>query len=107
MAEPSRCETCRHWVESPVKLLASTVTPEGTFGGRVEMPGTWGDCRAIHHLSGDSHAGPEGLPEPDLAYGDEALDPNAVLAYLSDGSEYFASITTRNDFGCVLHEEKA
>lgn len=30
--------------------------------------------------------------------------PPSGPAYLSDGSGYFASLTTRSDFGCVLHE---
>jgi hypothetical protein len=61
----------------------------------VTVPGEWGDCKRIQHLSGDSHGRPATLFEL-------TEDP----AYLADGSEYFANLTSRADFGCMLWERK-
>lgn len=34
----------------------------------------------------------------------ESEDIHDVLAYVEDGSDYYAALITAADFGCVLHE---
>jgi hypothetical protein len=49
------------------------------------LPGGWGGCERIIHRKWP---------------GDEAGE----IAFLSDGSGYFAALTTQADFGCSLYE---
>lgn len=97
-----RCDTCIYWKKSPTKLLGTM--GQGPTFRHVELPGTWGDCEAIEHIAVGNDD--DQLPTPDLFEedGSEPAKAQGLLAFLSDGSQYFASITTRNDFGCALHE---
>lgn len=81
----SKCETCKYWEE-----------PENEFG---EVPGT-GTCKAVVQFwdatewSADADA--------------RVLSKEFVgrLAFVQDGSDYYAALKTFPDFGCVQHEEK-
>jgi hypothetical protein len=57
--------------------------------------GEWGTCERILRRSEDSEGRPADL---------DMDAPTGEIAYLADGSGYFASLTTRSDFGCTLFE---
>lgn len=98
------CADCKHWdfaPRAPKAPIMERLEGEEYQGrevwrqvGRGPVPGEWGTCERILRYGDDSHSRP-----PDLD--DWTDDP----AYLSDGSGYFASLTTRSDFGCTLYEE--
>jgi len=78
-----RCKTCKHWEK-----------PDSDHG---EVPGT-GKCKAVvqYWYATDWNA-----------YGDNrALKPEYAgkLAFVQDGSDYYAELKTLPDFGCVQHE---
>lgn len=95
------CATCKHWDKAAGQPEAPIMEREPDRDGRPvyrqigrgPVPGEWGTCERILRYGGSSY----GVP-PDM---DERTDDPA---YLSDGSGYFASLTTRSDFGCTLHE---
>lgn len=90
-----RCSTCRHWdtdMEDGQPVYYPKAEQEAhNYGVRVPLPGEWGDCQRIRHRADE--------------YEDDQPGPDD-LAFLSDGSGYFASISTRAEFGCVLWEPK-
>lgn len=93
----NRCDGCTHWDTSwgGEQSTAAPTYYDRETKSRAHLPGVWGDCQRIKHLSGDSHGRPPWLDEP-----------TEDAAYLADGSGYFASLTTRSDFGCVLFEPR-
>lgn len=85
----TNCKSCKHWdkTERPPHFYENSEM--------IPVVGQWGTCERILRLSGDSYGTPPTLDE-------KTEDP----AYLSDGSGYFASLTTRSDFGCSLWEAR-
>ena len=80
-----RCKTCKHWEK-----------PEGNYG---EVPGT-GKCKAAVQFWDSTEWVPDG------GYGERKLKPEyeGRLAFVQDGSDYYAVLKTMPDFGCVQHE---
>jgi hypothetical protein len=74
-----RCGTCRHW-RTPWHQSMNTwaATEEG------QDPARWGYCALISYNSGDEQA---------------------TAAFTGDASDYASWLNTRDDFGCVLHED--
>ena len=78
-----QCKTCKHWSQ-----------PDNDYG---EVPGA-GNCKAVIQFwnatewTGD--------------YAKRTLKPEYVgkLAFVQDGSDYYAELKTLPDFGCVQHE---
>jgi len=95
------CSGCKHWDKAPGPLTATVEMPDGSFPSRT-LDGDWGTCERIRLRSSDSH----GVPPHVEQYRDDD-PPEPGLAYLADGSGYFASLTTHADFGCTLHEGAA
>lgn len=95
------CQSCVHW-----KVTDGVTTPaygwDSAACAPLLLPGQWGECSGIKHLSGDSGGG---LPQVDVDY-PGAPSIETLRAYLADGSSYFAQLTTRSDFGCALFEAK-
>lgn len=86
----NRCGGCKHW-DAATERERPVLMTEPDYDEKP-LPGTWGTCERIPHRSSEYES-----DQPD----------NLDLAFLSDGSGYFASITTRAEFGCVLWEAKA
>lgn len=83
----ARCGTCKFWGSDPHDDEIREADPD-----------LWARVRPC-----------AGVPQaPDHGSGPYAheLAPNA-RAEVIDGSGYYASLRTREDFGCVLWEEKA
>lgn len=88
-----RCSGCKHWDtafqgnygEGPIVKRAPDYEDEPLLG-------RWGDCQRILHRQSQ--------------YASDWQPDAGDLAFLSDGSGYFASITTRAEFGCLLWEPK-
>jgi hypothetical protein len=96
--QEGRCAGCKHWDVSWGGKGEGAPPYSARQGDEYvtrHLSGRWGDCQRIQHLSGDSHGGPRYVDEP-------TDDP----AFLADGSGYFAALATREDFGCVLFEER-
>lgn len=76
----NNCKTCKYWT-SLEDCYATT--------GRPDVPdmNRWSEC-----LIGGGKSSKPNVPE--------------TLVFAIDGSSYQASLITREDFGCVLHEEK-
>jgi len=79
-----KCKTCKHWVK-----------PESDYG---EVPGT-GNCKAVVQFWNATE-----WNAPD--YEERTLKPeySTTLAFVQDGSDYYAELKTLPDFGCVQHE---
>lgn len=76
MTECPTCSTCKHWDTAQ------------EWNGYTGLPiDGWGECVRI------------------LGPGSSCNLPDTP-AYLSDGSGYYASLTTRHDFGCLLYEPR-
>lgn len=91
------CAGCRHWDKATSPLAAGTGSGESFKV--VDVPGEWGTCERIIRRGESSHNVPPMM---------DAYDGNVdEHAFLSDGSGYFASLTTRSDFGCSLWEAPA
>jgi hypothetical protein len=76
------CGTCRHWdnpwgtTSTPFPFLREyPVVPD-------EADTTWGVCAFIGHPSEDASS-------------------KSPRAFTADGSDYWSSLSTRSDFGCV------
>ena len=78
-----RCKTCKHWEK-----------PESDYG---EVPGT-GKCKAVVQFWNATKWNDD--------YDKRSLKPEYAgrLAFVQDGSDYYAELKTLPDFGCVQHE---
>jgi hypothetical protein len=77
-----RCKTCKHWEK-----------PESDY---VEFPGT-GKCKAVLQFWNATEW---------IDYDKRMLKTEHAgkLAFVQDGSDYYAELKTLQDFGCVQHE---
>lgn len=77
------CKTCRHWIK-----------PESDYG---EVPGT-GYCQAVPQFWD--------VTEWADSCDERRIKPEYVgrLAFVQDGSDYYAAFKTLPNFGCVQHE---
>lgn len=89
-----RCKTCKHWGEEAHNSAAEMVV-EGFTGGEEAPEG--GREAALDALARPKHRC-NAIPF--------YCDPKAMAstADVRDGSGYCGVLTTREDFGCVLHE---
>jgi hypothetical protein len=81
----ARCGTCKFWGSDPEDDEI-----------RKENPSLWArvrPCAGVRHDSGDSGPYPHDLR-------------GSTRADVLDGSGYYASLRTREDFGCVLWEKR-
>lgn len=79
------CSSCIHWDGTPQPFKFVVDTDDAPY--EEPLPGEWGECaRILHRKSGF----------------DQTL--KTEVAFLSDGSGYYASLSTRAEFGCVLWE---
>jgi hypothetical protein len=80
------CKTCLHWEK-----------PKNDYG---EVPGT-GKCLAVVQFW-------TATEWADEDYANRKLKPEVVgkLAFVRDGSDYYAELNTLPEFGCVQHEKK-
>lgn len=78
-----RCKTCKYWQK-----------PDSDYG---EVPGT-GKCTAVVQFWNAT--------EWDEDYDKRTLKSEYAnrLAFVQDGSDYYAELKTLPDFGCVQHE---
>ena len=79
-----RCETCKHWDR-----------PKSDYG---EVPGT-GKCKAVVQFWKAT--------EWNEDYDRRTLKPEFSnrLAFVQDGSDYYAELKTLPGFGCAQHED--
>mgnify|MGYP001350270383 CR=1 FL=1 len=77
------CKTCKHWEK-----------PESDYG---EVPGT-GKCKAVVQFWKATEWNDD--------YDKRSLKTEYAtkLAFVQDGSDYYAELKTLPDFGCVQHE---
>lgn len=78
-----RCKTCKHWEK-----------PESYYG---EVPGT-GNCKAVVQFWDCTEWKADGNFR---GLKNECANK---LAFVQDGSDYYAELKTLPDFGCVQHE---
>ena len=78
-----RCKNCKYWEK-----------PESDYG---EVPGT-GKCNAVLQFWNATQWTDD--------YDKRTLKPEAIgrLAFVKDGSDYYAELKTMPDFGCVQYE---
>ena len=79
----STCETCVHWEG----LSYSGDHARGDY--EKPEPGEWGRCILIG--------------EREVGSGRRAEKPTTPRAFTRDGSDYWSSLVTRSDFGCIEH----
>jgi len=83
-----RCKTCKHWGSKPDEEIYSDRIckpyDEDTFE-KKKMPFEVKRCCS-----------------PNITLFEKNLNSNGIS--LTDGSEYYASMCTGEDFGCILHE---
>jgi hypothetical protein len=88
--EPKTCGTCRHW---GIRV-----------GSDIETDVDYRTCRAVKHvdrsLLGDPD--PEWDEEDDIAEKKKLREEHRAVVV--DGSDYYAALKPKQDFGCVLHE---
>jgi len=79
----NKCKTCKFWTK-----------PESEYG---EVPGV-GRCTAMVMFWDAT----EWVEDSDF----RQLKPQykQALAFVQDGSDYYAALKTLPDFGCILHE---
>lgn len=77
-----RCETCKHWEQHSRNYLPQ-----------------FGKCHGIGMNYGATEwSKEEGTLVLKAGY-------EHVKAFVEDGSDYYAALTSTKDFGCVMHEE--
>ena len=88
------CKTCRYWGLPRDEYDAEAIEQIKKDSDRLHLWGRVRPCGAV--LACESGVGPSATT---LSEGERAR--------VVDGSGYYASLRTRDDFGCVLHEESA
>jgi hypothetical protein len=80
------CRDCRHWDSSWPDDWSKPHVDLEDEPWEQPLPGEWGSCQRIHHRTSN------------VEWSD--------VAFLSDGSGYYASLSTTADFGCSLWQPK-
>lgn len=78
------CGSCRHWDQESRKVPTLYLDDEPY---EEPIPGGWGGCERIIHRRHET-------------------DEEGEVAFLSDGSGYYAALTTKAEFGCQLWEAR-
>lgn len=96
-----RCGDCKHWKQAAIEVVDDADIPHETSDVLTDL----GFCMAVD--------GPAVCASPD-SYGPQPLlrqrdldDIGTRRAIPCDGSGYRAALLTRDNFGCVLFEQKA
>jgi len=90
-----RCATCKHWQPLGEEPLRGTVT----FKGRRHIwwkpnSGVCGRAGLASYKNSSNYLQPDDLSDESRMF-------------VQDGSDYFAALITKADFGCVEHAPKA
>lgn len=91
------CGTCRHWTPVDHGGMGYSATYieseswEDESARQVAVEGLYGTCQAVVEIPDAQDFEPPNTPP---------------IAFTMDGSHYTASLHTRAEFGCVLHEPK-
>lgn len=88
------CSSCTHWTQDDE---GSSVTP---------LPVSYGDGSDYFERVAARNAD-VGLCNAAVFAPDVELDDPVPLLMVRDGSDYRASLYTRRDFGCLLHEQRS
>lgn len=83
------CITCAHWV--PV-VVSDHDRPGREYDLEDRVTAEWGSCSLIG-------------PDQDGYEGSAARANPTVVAYTSDGSDYWSALHTRPAFGCNQHQQ--